>query len=596
MYLRSLLSGLILIPFVIFSQPQSATGSGPLGGGYSQLQVASVFPPQNDNTASANTEIRVDFNLPIDTTGIGGQFVVMGSMNGLYPASVSVEPSLQSVVLQPAAPFFIGERVNVTACSTLNGSGGESFEGFHWQFTIKPTRSTPPVFGDPLIFNQFGGYYGAVMFPSDVNKDGHIDLIIISIWIQVALNDGQGNFALHQQILNDLDFNPDIGIIDLDLDGYIEIVTVSGIYELGSDGLFHFVTFPDTWVADVKDMNRNGYPDLIMIDFIGENGNIIGISYNDGAGQFTSMDTVLTDSLIIDAVTGDFNNDGIMDIAYGTSKFATPGGGAGRNSVTVAFMDSAGDTLYRSIHPSSPPLHILSLDVNNDDFLDVFNSAALAESNLFLNDQQGGFIDSAIVLWPGGDAYSWSFFGDITGNGWLDQIYIQQSFFLDGGVCRYNINMGGYFASVLGEDLEERDNALPFSVTAGDFNGDGSQDVAILWNDGLHIYFNDDEVAIPPGQDHLPEQFMVYQNYPNPFNGETRAQFYLPQPGEVESAIYDITGKEVKKYYPQKYPQGRNVMGWDARDQHGKEVSSGLYIWKFSAEGFSKSIKMMLIR
>jgi len=581
MSLRRFLPGSVFIPFVIFSQ---------------QLQVVSVFPPQNDNTASASTEIRVDFNLPIDTAGIGGQFVVMGNMNDLYPAGVNVEPSLQSVVLQPTAPFFIGERVNVTVRSTLSGSGGENFEGFNWQFIIKPALPTPPVFGDPLIFNQFGGYYGAVMFPSDVNNDGHIDLIIISTWIQVALNDGQGNFTLHQQILNDLDFNPDIGIIDLDLDGYIEIVTVSGIYELGSDGLFHFVTFPDTWVADVKDMNRDGYPDLIMIDFIGENGNIIDISYNDGSGNFIELDTVLTDSAIVDAVTRDFNNDGIMDIAYGTSSFATPGGSGGRNSVTVAFMDSAGDTLYRSIHLSSPPLHILSLDVNNDNFLDVFNSAAIGASYLFLNDQQGGFIDSAIVLWPGGDSYSWSFFGDLTGNGWFDQIYIQQSFLLDGGVCRYNINMGGYFASVLGEDLEERYNALPFSVTAGDFNSDGSQDVAILWNDGLHIYFNDDEVSIPPVHRNLPEQFMVYQNYPNPFNGQTQAQFYLPQPGEVESAIYDITGKEVKRYYPRKYPQGRNVMRWDARNQHGKEVSSGVYIWKFKSQEIEKTIKLILLR
>lgn len=587
MYLRLLLPGLVLIPSMIFSQPQS--------GGYSQLQVVTVFPPQNDNTASANTEIRVDFNLPLDTAGIGGQFVVMGNMNGLYPASVSVEPSLQSVMLQPAAPFFIGERVNVTVRSTLIGSGGENFEGFNWQFRIKPTKPTPPYFSELRVFNAFGGWYYTTMFPADVNNDTHLDIVILSYPIQIALNDGLGNFSLSQQLPNYPD-NPDISITDLDLDGFKEIVCTAGIYEADANGNFQFVQGIENWVYDVADMNRDSYPDLIMRRYIGENGVIIGIFYNDGAGQFTSMDTVLIDSAIIDAVTGDFNNDGIMDIAYGTSRFATPGGGAGRNSVTVAFMDSTGDTLYRSIHLSSTPFHILSLDVNNDNFLDVFNSAALSESFFILNNQQGGFIDSAIVLWPGGDSYSWSFFGDLTGDGWLDQLYIQQFFLLDGGLCRYNINMGGYFATIGGENLEERYNALPFSVTTGDFNGDGSQDVAILWNDGLHIYFNDDEVAIPPVHDNLPEQFVVYQNYPNPFNGETRAQFYLPQPGEVESAIYDITGKEVKRYHPQEYPQGRNVMRWDARDQHGKEVSSGVYIWKFSAGGFSKNIKMMLIR
>jgi len=559
------------------------------------LQVVSMFPPQNDNTVSANTEIRVDFNLPIDTAGIGDRFVVMGNMNGLYPAGVIVEPSLQSVVLQPAAPFFIGERVNVAVRSTLIGSGGESFEGFNWQFRIKPTKLTPPYFSELRVFNAFTGWYYTTMFPADVNNDTHLDIVILYSPIQIAVNDGLGNFSLAQQLPNYLD-NPDIPITDLDLDGFKEIVCTAGIYEADANGNFQFIQETENGVYDVVDMNRNGYPDLIMGDFIGENGVIIGISYNDGAGQFTSMDTILTDSLIIDAVTGDFNNDGVIDIAYGTGGFATPGGTGGRNSVTVAFMDSAGDTLYRSIHLSSTPFHLLSLDVNNDNFLDVFNSAALDQSYFILNNQQGGFIDSAIAIGPGGEGYGWSFFGDITGDGWLDQLYIGQYFTLDGGVCRYNINMGGYFASVWGENLEVRNNALPFSVTAGDFNGDGSQDVAILWNDGLHIYFNDIEVSIPPVQDNLPEQFMVYQNYPNPFNGETRAQFYLPQPGEVESAIYDITGKEVKRYHPQKYPQGRNVIRWDGENQHGKEVSSGVYIWKFKSQEIEKTIKLILLR
>jgi hypothetical protein len=566
---RKLTALLLFIPFIIFGQ---------------QLDVVSVFPLQNDNTVSANTEIRVDFNIPIDTTGIGNQFVVMGDMNGLYPANVSVNPSLQSVVLQPAASFLIGEKVNVTVRSTLTGSGGESFTGFNWRFTIKPTKITPPYFSQPRVFNVFSGSYYTTMFPADVNNDNHIDIVILSAPIQIAVNDGLGNFTLAQQLPNYPE-NPDIQITDLDLDGFKEIICTEGIYEADPTGIFQFVQPISNWVYDVADMNRDGYPDLIM-------GYFIGISYNDGAGHFNEVDTILTDGSIVDAVTGDFNNDGIIDIAYGT----VPDGSVGTNSVKVVFMDSSGDSLYRSIHPSSSPFHILSLDVNNDNFLDVFNSAALSDSYFILNNQQGGFIDSAIVVAPGGDSYSWSFFGDITGDGWLDQLYIQQAFFLDGGVCRYNINMGGSFGSFWGEDLEERNNVLPFSVTAGDFNGDGSLDAAILWNDGLRIFLNDDDVFIPPNHQNIPQQFAVYQNYPNPFNGETRLQFYLPQPSEVESIIYDIPGKEVAKYYPQNYPKGRNTIKWDSKDSHGKEVSSGIYIWELKTQGLEECIKIMLIR
>lgn len=48
---KKLILPLLFIPFIIFGQ---------------QLDVLSVFPLQNDNMVSANTEIRVDFNFQID--------------------------------------------------------------------------------------------------------------------------------------------------------------------------------------------------------------------------------------------------------------------------------------------------------------------------------------------------------------------------------------------------------------------------------------------------------------------------------------------------------------------------------------------------
>lgn len=588
MRLRYLITGLVLIPLTIFSQ---------------QLEVVSVFPPQNDNTATANTQIRVDFNMPVDTAGIESRFVVLGSMNGLYPANVSVDPSLQSVVLQPTTPFFIGERVNVTIRTALAGSGGESFQGFNWQFRIKPTWATPPHFSQLKVFNLFSGWYYNTMYPADVNNDSHLDIVILSYPIQIVINDGLGNFTLSQQLLNIDNENADIPITDLDLDGFKEIVCIAGIYEADSSGVFQFVQPFNHFVYDIADMNGDAYPDLITRDPIGENASIIGISYNDGFGHFSALDTIIIDSVIIDAAAGDLNNDGINDIAYATQAFPTPGGTDGHHSLRIAYLSSTGDILYRDIYNQEDfpyqalffPHQVSTLDLNNDNYMDLFVGSM--DNFIVLNDPQDGFaIDSALIVGGGGEGYGRTIFGDISGDGWEDHIYFGQYMSLDGGVCRYNINLGGYFGSVWGQDLEVRNGALPFCVTAGDFNGDGSQDIAILWNDGLHIYFNDDQVSIAKLQNNFPEQFTLYQNYPNPFNGETSIQFYLPQAEEVQSIIYDITGKEVKSYYSIKYPQGNNVIKWDARNQHGKEVSSGIYIWKFKTQGFEKSIKIALIR
>lgn len=586
MYLRLFLPGLVLIPFMIFSQP---------------LQVVTVFPPQNDNTASTNTEIRVDFNLPIDTAGIGGQFVVMGNMNGLYPVGVSVEPSLQSVVLQPAAPFFIGERVNVTARSTLGGSGGENFEGFNWQFTIKPTLPTPPIFGDPLIFNQFGGYYGAVMFPSDVNKDGHIDLIIISTWIQVALNDGQGNFTLHQEIYNSPWPNPDISTTDLDLDGAMEIIAASGFFELDNDGYFHFVNYIDTLVVDTRDMNRDGYPDLITTEYLGNNQNLVGVLYNDGGGHFPAIDTLLIDEMVADAVVGDFNNDGINDIAYVTQLFAIPGGTGGHNSLRVIYMSSNGDTLYRNIYNEEDfplqylgfPSQVSTVDFNNDGFLDMFIGTNSVDY-ISLNDTQGGFLTNTALEVGGGDSYHWTTYGDITANSGIDLVSSAHIPFGFGGTSAYMRNDNGIFN--FGQILEERFDALPFITISADYTNDGAQDIATLWNDALHIQINDESQGITPGLQNLPSRFILYQNFPNPFNGETVTRFYLSQNSFVESTIYDLNGKEVKRYLKQWYPAGEGRLSWDGKNNEGREVSSGLYVWKFKSQGGEKTIKLILIR
>jgi hypothetical protein len=506
-----------------------------------------------------------------------------------------VNPSLTTVFLNALSPFLIGERINVTVRSSLRGNGGEKFEGFNWRFSIKPTKVTPPHFPELRVFGEFGGDYYSTMFPADVNNDYYIDIVILSSPIQIAMNDGLGNFSLDQQLPN-FPENPDIPITDLDLDGFKEIVCSAGIYEADASGSFQFVQAVENGVYDVADMNGDAYQDLIMGDFIGENGILIGISYNDGTGHFSGMDTILVDSLIIDAVAGDFNNDGINDIAYGTGKFATPGGTGGRNSVVVAFMDSKGDTIYRSIHLSSTPLHILSLDVNNDNFLDVFNSAGISDSFFIFNDQQGGFIDSAIVMGPGGEGYSWSFFGDLTGDGWFDQLYIHESFLLDGGICRYNINMGGSFASVWGEDLEERYNVLPFIVTAGDFNGDGSQDVATIWSDGLRIHLNDNEVSIPPVQNTSPAQFILNQNYPNPFNVETVIEFVLPREQNVKIEVFDISGQKVKTLIDKMMDAGLYHINWNGQNDDGNQVGSGVYIYRMNAGGYESSNKMVLLR
>lgn len=589
---RCLVFSVVFMPFISFGQ---------------ELQISSVFPPQHDNAVAADTEIHIEFDAPIDTSGINQQFIILGTIRGLYTFNLTASPGLDEVLLSPNRSFLIGERVKVTVQNSLSGANGETFTGFNWQFNIQPTKVTSPHFSEPRIFSQFSGFTTDVaMYPADINCDGHIDLVMSGIYsVQIALNDGIGNFILHQQFPSYAFFfrAPDIPITDFDLDGRMELVTMQNLYELDDNGDFQLTqAMPLRNFRDVEDMNGDGYPDLISIDIVSlgppEFKNNVTILYNDGSGHFALADTLLTDDLITDAVIGDFNNDGVNDIAYSTSIYASPGGPDGRNSLTVIFMKSDGDTLYRRIYNDSIlpggalnfPFQISTIEMNNDGFTDAFIGSTFGDYTL-LNDKNNGFLIDSAFVFEFGDGHHWTTFADLTGNALVDVLCSSQFPFEFAGSCGFRYNM-----SVTGGLIDDRFDALPYVTVGGDFNGDGSQDAATIWSDGLRIYFNDIEVSIPETNEHFPRSFTLSQNYPNPFNSETNIRINLYQSEFLESVIVDITGKEVMRFPKTRYPAGKHRLQWDSRNNNGKAVSSGIYFWKFNTQRVEKTIKLILTR
>jgi PKD repeat protein len=94
----------------------------------------------------------------------------------------------------------------------------------------------------------------------------------------------------------------------------------------------------------------------------------------------------------------------------------------------------------------------------------------------------------------------------------------------------------------------------------------------------------------------LPESYRLLHNYPNPFNPITRINFKLPNASHVVMKIYDIFGREVRTLVEKQYEAGRYYLTWDARDDYGDFVSSGIYIYEIKAGKFSQAKKMTLIK
>ncbi len=94
----------------------------------------------------------------------------------------------------------------------------------------------------------------------------------------------------------------------------------------------------------------------------------------------------------------------------------------------------------------------------------------------------------------------------------------------------------------------------------------------------------------------LPVKFKLEQNYPNPFNAGTTIGFTLPEYSTVKVAVFNILGQEVRTLLTSNMPSGSHKVRWDGRDNFGRTVSSGTYIYRVIAGNWIKSKKMILIK
>ena len=93
-----------------------------------------------------------------------------------------------------------------------------------------------------------------------------------------------------------------------------------------------------------------------------------------------------------------------------------------------------------------------------------------------------------------------------------------------------------------------------------------------------------------------PESYELLQNYPNPFNPETEIRFQIPEAGYVVLKIYSILGQKIRVLTEAYYEAGYHSLRWDARDNAGNPVPSGVYLYQLRAGEFSQVRKMSLMR
>jgi len=97
------------------------------------------------------------------------------------------------------------------------------------------------------------------------------------------------------------------------------------------------------------------------------------------------------------------------------------------------------------------------------------------------------------------------------------------------------------------------------------------------------------ETAAPP-------RFALEANRPNPFNPATTIRFGVEKSGPVTLRIYSVKGSLVRRLVGASLPAGLHAVRWDGRDDSGRELSSGIYLYELQSGGRRVARKMSLLK
>lgn len=97
--------------------------------------------------------------------------------------------------------------------------------------------------------------------------------------------------------------------------------------------------------------------------------------------------------------------------------------------------------------------------------------------------------------------------------------------------------------------------------------------------------------AVEESNEHIPATYTLDQNYPNPFNPTTVVSFQSPLAGRVRLVVYDMLGREVTTLVNGEMEAGRHEVPFNSIG-----LASGTYIYRLTADNFTSTRKMQLLK
>lgn len=428
---------------------------------------------------------------------------------------------------------------------------------------------------------------------ADVNRDSNVDALIVNL---AECQDGNVNYLIafiddasssnHPAIAFERSYWSYLGIgafdaIDWDDDGYDELIfSADSVYTEWKISMFWYVemtagltfvyeSFPDIQsdvldevIVSPRDLTSFGLPGSIAASRMIH-------SYEDQPGPYTWEYTTGTLAL--------FQESDTMPGLYAAS-LPFQCNDDYRETISVRDIGCIGDisgahqgteilTPYRWRWRCSHD-GIYSTEVTADS-----SGAIMILSRIYE-------VDSVVNLWS----------IDVTGHNY-------QSFF-------YHPDYPGAFFAVEADTLFQFDGSdghvvrryetLPTGLHIWDYPYEADRPYLVTVSGATVTYQSFDvatDVENPSQPDILPGSFTLGRPYPNPFNPTVAVPVTMSRRGQLKVEVFNSLGQRVDVVCDGEASAGEQTLSWD-----GSRFSSGIYLFRATAEGESRTVKAMLLK
>ncbi len=352
---------------------------------------------------------------------------------------------------------------------------------------------------------------------------------------------------------------------DLNNDGYADLLYIGGTGSTGyrfytalnlGNGTFatpvlHNVGTCAPEDIDAADMDGDG--DLDVVAAAGCNSGEIAVCANNGTGTFAQAVTMSVNDWAGPLALGDFNEDGHVDVATGLS-----------TEIAVLLADSTGTLMSpTNVSMDAGPFDILAADVNDDGHLDLAScnyGGGRGNYSMTMRLGNGDGTFGPVVLLPAATSpdlanVSGIACGDIDNDNDLDLMVANNatddmSVYINNGVAGFSaaLRAGIYYGAR--------------SPIFADFNGDGHCELAALadlppsgfqsalvilqgTNSGLRTAGTGTVLLGTPQEATAAAPRL--RAAPNPFGQTTNFTFALPRAGAATVTVYNVLGQVVAR-------------------------------------------------